>query len=971
MADAFFIYMDRGYLIHDKKFRKVYMVEIDVSGEYNSIAYIDGNVRKKANYTEMTALKNKIDSILKDANTVFIVENFNKSFIVLDTKLNKMERGVATIKRQIVTKDDTIDPSNKIELWGYKTVYHDDIKIQGYDLVDEAGTILYSNVTLDYIIQKTGDKREIPLIRVRNRNTNNTVSIFSPVNKVSQIFPIKQELNNIVYIAKNNKVWEVDSIGRKKLLGDGYLHAKILKDGTPGKIKLSTFLPEESKLNIKDFRDYIFIGEKSSYILKGDVLYDYTNGQEISPIDELEMSKHKKLYIKKSGGLNYIDFILNFEKPKIGLSVKTNRYKIDLISKSRTEIVDLMTGKPVFLSRKDKEVKIKDNISRVVLTALKELPVDLKGKELIQQRIKNKTNYIGNGGNVVFSIKDNEKEELVNSKILSYSVIDGSLFKYTVDVATKKAKIINTSDEGKEILSESAIDLKDIGGEEKSIIDILRGSTKTNVHTKDIGGRTISKSTVSIKDLFGEGIPISLLRFNLKKGSFSEELVFKSVDSASLGGKSFGYTEAIYHSLNKSLTILLDPENSAKTSTQIFKERASTSKVDKLVESITLATNNFSDNDFSKYTVFEEKGTGLQYIHIKDKRIQMQLGVNKSYLLVYKTTIDFKKGLLILRLKSAKRMMSIPLKDIMSLESEGAMLNDTIKDYQEFKKLKSVEEESVYAMKSDKNAKLKAELDALKDSLNEVLKERVVIQTKKIKPTRMSMPDSTVQEMKKNISKRNFTFEIGTKMKVEVKNIVEIAGNKKETFLFGNLKSTFFRDLSGNKLKINNAKLICKAKGDFALQSAKFYPIKIVFKDEYGVKQTINISENLTVMEYKDKASGYILDAVPSTVVRKKLRTLSTTTMLATIQGLLDGMTSTDDMSSALESATAATTGDSQSKQISEGVATGVSSGIDELIEIIKSQGDELEDILIVDPNFEFDAIFMDELDVQLKDKNN
>jgi hypothetical protein len=84
--------------------------------------------------------------------------------------------------------------------------------------------------------------------------------------------------------------------------------------------------------------------------------------------------------------------------------------------------------------------------------------------------------------------------------------------------------------------------------------------------------------------------------------------------------------------------------------------------------------------------------------------------------------------------------------------------------------------------------------------------------------------------------------------------------------------------------------------------------------------------------------------------------------MLTSLQGVIDAMSSQDDILGGALSGMDSLTGDSDSStadSFTDGVASGTSEGLKEIIDIYKQKAEGKQDILITDPNLELKAVFV------------
>lgn len=888
--------------------------------------------------------KNKIKDIVMDVN--YINDRIEK-FMYEDTVIffNSLGEISATKKyRQKLYKDtnkNTPILGSIRRLHGFETA--------DYDIYDIKDGTLRKN---DKKYSISGFSQDLAIRYVEYKSSTDTSNKFAeimagknvikrqPLIEIDNILIKKTVINDKIYIAKDGYIYEIDQFGKKILKGPGRILGQIINS----EISREKIVLNEKAIKTSTLTDLIgntLYGKSGStyQVKKAHVVLSPSN--KIENLDQFLITSNGDLL---TANKLFIDKITHFTATKMsGGRIITANYIIEIPNSSLAIVKARATD--VTTSYKNPKVIFEDN-KWVVLMALAEYELDDKDKtingvsfETKEVVSKNQFRFVDIDGSYILNEDDSPVFNLSDRTILrervdSIETIDGNAFNYVYSLDGRAGQLtapgVGSLTMKKDQVSypifnqvnqNTALTEKTIEISNKQILNmdefILLNKNLKNIIFKTISGddiKIISSSTI----LFNSTpVIISSGKFNVKLDIFIFEL---------------------------------DENMPANDKKKIF-QNSKIKRLERTIDNVVIASQNYYTDNIMV----------INYRNQKLIKLTSDDGLT-IWTPVYSESVSLDDSMATLKIKPYYQTPEPALTNIFDISTVKAMSKAMSKDIiQQYKKYSTtpIKEKAI-----SKSLKLQitntAQLNSMLQSLNNKIKN---IAGTNLSITKLTMNQAEIERAEDEKQQGGqFNFEIGQELSFDIKTSIEIAEGSSR-FIYTDLNQSHYEDREGNTLSMISPVIVLEVTGDFNTNQVIFSPSKIVYTSLEGKRQTISLSSDATTLEYTEEDSDYVLSGVPAYYINQKVKELPTTVMLTSVQGVIDAMSSQDDILggalSGIEGLSGSDSDSATADSFTDGVASGTSEGLKEIIDIYKQKAEGKQDILITDPNLELKAVFV------------
>ena len=895
-------------------------------------------------------------------NRNFIYERFQNKIVILGKNLEIEERiDIVNISEGVQLEE----PKNIKEdygLSGYIDELYNKYEIKVGEVFLNNKLITKKDIKYDYRIKKyETEKLEEKWVLMKYQN--GLLVSLEDLNDIRKVYitNYKGSRTNseeeVEYIEKNKEIYKVTKEQDLIKIGEGFIVGRIL-EGELVDVELDLYSEVYEPLELSQFLNKtLVLNDKSEYKVTEEGLF---SRGKLTPLKEVIIGSNEYLYInkKKIGKIGSIKY-----EGKTGVKVLTRDYKITIRKENDFEIRDRLTNElkysSISLGSKKMKFIISKNENSIRAIVSEDILVDFKNKTI--DNIKYETyeqdvegNYIiyNESGKRIKTVKRKKETFLFKQNIEDFELTKGELFDYFFEMDNKTGKVV--SDEIGSIIKKYDKNNIPFKGFKKEIAK----KRMINV-TKNLD---LSKSDLTkVKDL---------LKINTNKFTFKTVLDknVKILDESNFifDGQKILFEKTFYNKTYNEFVLLLSKNNN---DSRVLKRAG----IDYNQEKVKIKINQVS---YEETEIINPKTNEVlikfgknYYYKINDSRFELVINID---FLFYdnKVSLMLENGEKIeINLEESKKLFEY-LRNKYKKELTIQLTPKVKKKYES-----NFEEEKERILKEQQETFTKS-LQNAKKELKEMLKEEVKKET-------YELNEAQIQEIKieEDIGQSyDYMFEIGQKIRMKIKDSIEITEGE-TPFVMGYINNVQLRDLSGNHLRIENAKVLTEVEADFAKGKVFIKPVKIIyFHPELSKKVTIEIPNSATQFLYteKDKKTNekYQTVGIPGYVVRAKLKTLPTRVTLKTIGGAVENLTKKDDLMSSVTELASGTTGgvptggEDSTETMGETASAGVADGIKELVDTMTEIAEKEKDLIITEPDITGEILFMEEVEVILEEEN-
>jgi len=891
-------------------------------------------------------------------NKNFIYERFENKIVIIGKNLEVEERiDIVNISEGIQLEE----PKNIKEsygLSGFIDQVYNKYEIKAGEIWKNGKRITKKDFKYDYKIKRyTTENLEEKW--VLNKYQNGLLVGVENLEDIRKIYITNykgknQEGQDVEYLEKNKEIFKITKTQDLIKIGEGYIVGRI-KDGNLTNVELDLYSEVYEPLNLSQFLNKtLVLTNKEEYKVMEEGLYHLG---KLTPLKDVIIGSNEFLYInkKKIGKIEIIKF-----QGKTGVKVKTKDYNIIIRSEEDFEIRDRLTndlkysndnlkGKKIKFLISKSDNKIKAVVNEDILVNFKDKTIDNIKYETYEQDVEGNYIIYNENGEKVKEVKKKKRTFLFEQSIEDFELTKGDLFDYFFELDNKTGEV--SSDE---------------------IGSMIKKYDKNSIPFKGFKKQVAKKALINVT----KGIDLSksdltpiknILKINTSKFLFKTLLgkEFKILDENNyiFNGQKILFSKSFYNkNYNEFVMLLEEGRNNSRTlqragiDSNLDKVKIKIDKID-YEEKELINTN--TNEVIMKY--------GKKYYYKGSDKFELVINID---FLFYDNKVSFmletgeQKEM---NLEDIKPLFDY-LKDKYKKDLRIQLTPKIKKQYEsDFEKVKKqiLDEQKKSFVRSLKNAE-----SELKELLKKEVKKEVLELTEE--------QIAEIQEEEVNGQEYDYMFEIGQKIKMTIKDSIELTEGE-TPFVLGYISNAELRDLNGNYLRIENAKVLTEIEGDFAKGKVFIKPVKIIyFHPELGKKVSIEIPNSATQFLYteRDKKTGetYQTVGIPGYVVRAKLKTLPTRVVLKTVGGAVENLTKSDDMMSSMTDIAAATsgsiaeaTGTEGEESMGESAASGVSEGIKELVDTMTEIAEKEKDVIITEPDITGEFMFMEEVEVILE----